>query len=154
VIEHLRAEEITDFLAEAHRSYDRWRPCTGHSESANHPSARVGAPEHTLEFTVDEISELLELAGFTELRIRGVLLRHDPQRHALLPLEAEGDDDWSWTRLPSAAEPRPDPSFTWWAEAMQADREPDIEVLQPRVRESFDAFRAIAANRFRNEMET
>jgi hypothetical protein len=35
---------------------------------------------------------------------------------------------------------------------MQAHREPDIEVVQRRVREFFDAFRAIAATRFRNEI--
>ena len=45
-------------------------------------------PEHTVEFSVDEISELLGLAGFTDVQLRGVLVCYDSERNSLLSLEA------------------------------------------------------------------
>jgi len=71
VIEHLWPEEVVGFLLEARRVLRRAGILVMDS-----PNRRVTAalgwehPEHTVEFRPDEIIELLELAGFSEISVR------------------------------------------------------------------------------------
>ncbi len=82
VIEHLWADDIAGFLLESHRVL-----APGGRIALDSPNRRVTQaiawlhPEHTLEFSVDEIAELLELAGFDDVELRGVLRCYDRRRH-------------------------------------------------------------------------
>ena len=88
VIEHLWPDDIAGFLAGAHRVL---RP-RGRI-ALDSPNRRVTQaiawlhPEHTVEFSIDEIVELLELAGFQDVLVRGVLLGYDAERHRYLSLD-------------------------------------------------------------------
>jgi hypothetical protein len=77
VIEHLWPDELSRFLVAAHRVLRE-----GGWIALDSPNRRVTQaiewlhPEHTVEFSVDEIVELLHLAGFDSVQVRGVLLAY------------------------------------------------------------------------------
>jgi hypothetical protein len=77
-------------------------------------------PEHTIEFTPDEICECLELAGFTSIVIRGVWLCYDSEIGRVLPLTpADSPPEWPWLRRIQSAASKPADSFVWWVEAQR-----------------------------------
>ena len=144
VVEHLWPDEIAGFLAEAHRVLQ-----DGGRLVIDSPNRLVTAaldwsqPEHTVEFTVDEIVELLHTAGFGSLEIRGIWLCYDRASHRYLPLEPEaGNTAWPPERRASEAGERPEDSFVWWVEATREARDPDGMRLRERVREIYDSYRA------------
>jgi len=141
VIEHLWPDEISGFLSAAHRVLRR----AGHLV-LDSPNRRVTQainwlhPEHTVEFTVDEIVELLELAGFEHVQVRGVLLAYDAERHRYPTLSELAAKSGRHERAERAAS-RPEESFVWWAEATRGKRKPDEEALRRRARDLFSRFR-------------
>ena len=153
VIEHLWPDEIVGFLVGAQRVLRQ-----GGVLALDSPNRAVtqplgwAHPEHTIEFSVEEIVELLQLAGFREVSVRGILLNYDREFQRLLPLEPLREDPWTWERRAKEAEHRPEDSFIWWAEALRAEREPDVNALRVRVDELFARFRSIAAARFQHEV--
>ncbi len=154
VFEHLWPHEIVGFLAEAHRVLR-----TGGHVALDSPNRRVTSalawihPEHTVEFTVDEAVELLTLAGFDDVRVRGLWLCYDDERGSFLPLELDaGGRAWPRERRALEAEGRPFDSFVWWAEAVRSDREVDRRALEDRVAEIYRAVRPLALNRLRKEI--
>lgn len=150
VIEHLWPEEVTSFLLESHRVL---RP--GGTLAVDSPNRRVTTaiswehPEHTVEFRADEISELLQLAGFEEIRLRGVWLCFDRERNRFLSFEGgPGERAWPADRRAAEAERRPEDSFVWWAEAARGDRRPDAHRLARRVDEIYAGYRLFRFGRF------
>jgi len=143
VLEHLWPDEIAGFFTEAHRVLrDDGRLVIDSPNRRATTALSWTQPEHTVEFTVDEIVELLDIAGFGDLRIRGIWLCYDRSRHRFLPLEPDpGDTSWSRDRRASEAEERPEDSFLWWVEARREPRDPDVQRLIRRVREIYDAYR-------------
>ncbi len=93
-----------------------------------------------MEFAVDEIVELLRLAGFEDIQVRGVLLAYDTERHRYLALDELAADSGRVERAEGAAS-RPEDSFVWWAEARRGKRAPDEAVLRRRASELFVRFR-------------
>jgi SAM-dependent methyltransferase len=140
VIEHLWAADVANFLSESHRVL---RPKG--VLALDSPNRRVTEaigwrhPQHTVEFTVDEIVLLIEVAGFEVESLRGVLLGYDRTRHTFLNLE---DDVMSWDERRSLAIDRPEDSFVWWLVARRSDIEPNRERLHSLVGEMVDDFRA------------
>jgi hypothetical protein len=141
VIEHLWPDDISGFLAEAHRVLRQ-----GGHIALDSPNRRVTQalrwlhPEHTVEFTVDEIVELLELAGFVDISLRGVLLGYDAGRHKFLPVERLDASVGCEDRVVCAPD-RPEDSFVWWAEAARGGGRPNHAALQRRTRQLFSHFR-------------
>lgn len=152
VIEHLWPDEVAGFLLESSRVL---RP--GGLLAVDSPNRRVTTaigwehPEHTVEFRVDEIAELLELAGFDEIRIRGLWLCFDREHNRFLSLEGgPGERAWSPERRAAEAEARPEDSFVWWAEAVRGDREPEPARLRRRVSEIYDDYRRFRFGRLKH----
>lgn len=87
-------------------------------------------PEHFIEFTPDEISEILVAAGFSAPRVKGIWLCEDPRTARILPLDSAGDD-LLWRCLAAAANPAC--CFVWWAEATRLETVPDREHLRSLV---------------------
>jgi SAM-dependent methyltransferase len=150
VLEHLWPEEITAFLLESRRVL---RP--GGTLAMDSPNRRVTAairwahPEHTVEFRSDEIGELLELAGFDDLRVRGVWLCFDRGRRRFLSLEGgPRERAWPAERRAAEAEDRPEDAFVWWVEAVRRDRQPDEDRLARRVDEIYADDRGFRLGRF------
>jgi hypothetical protein len=86
--------------------------------------------EHIIEYTTSEISEILELAGFDLVSIRGMwLCRFDGRA---LPLFLPEDPSRRQRRI-TDADDRPDDSFSWWVEALRAPRLPKCAELALRV---------------------
>src|SRR5215211_384359 len=106
-IEHLWPDEVVGFLAESARVL-----CSGGHLVIDSPNRAVTAPmnyshsEHTVELTVDEIEEVVTLAGFEATKIAGIWLCQDPRTGRILPFNSnEPDADWSNTeRLVAAYE--------------------------------------------------
>jgi hypothetical protein len=141
VLEHLWPNEISGFLTAAHRVLRQ----SGHI-ALDSPNRRVTQsigwlhPEHTVELTVDEIVELLRLAGFDDIRVRGVLLAYDAQQHRYLALDELAAESGRVERADGALS-RPEDSFVWWAEARRGKRTPDEPALRRRASELFARFR-------------
>lgn len=141
VIEHLWPEEITGFLLESRRVL---RP--GGTLAIDSPNRRVTTaigwehPEHTVEFRADEIRELVTMAGFDHVRVRGLWLCFDRERNRVLPLDASPRAMPTERRVAEAGE-RPEDSFVWWLEAERGDTEPDPERLARRVRQIYQGYR-------------
>jgi SAM-dependent methyltransferase len=141
VLEHLWPDEISGFLVSAHRVLRN-----GGCVALDSPNRRVTQsigwlhPEHTVEFTVDEIVELLRVAGFDDIRVRGVLQAYDPGAHRYLTLAELAAESGRAERAEGATS-RPEDAFVWWAEASRGKRKPDEEALRRRVSELFWRFR-------------
>jgi hypothetical protein len=134
VIEHLWPDEIVSFLLHSHRVL-----APGATLAVDSVNRRLTMaldwvhPDHTVEFTTHEIIELLELAGFADVAVRGVWLCYDRDRHRLLPWALPDLEDAPREWRGGAAEDRPEDSLIWWAEARRADRAPSPEALRARV---------------------
>jgi hypothetical protein len=146
VIEHLWPDEISGFLIAAHRVLRE-----GGHIALDSPNRRVTQaiewlhPEHTVEFTVDEIVELLRLAGFDDVQVRGVLLAYDAGSHRYLTLSELAAKRGRRGRAVGATS-RPEDAFVWWAEASRGKRKPNEEALRRRVRDLFSRFRGHRLN--------
>jgi hypothetical protein len=132
--ERLWPEEVTALLTEASRVLRAggWLVLAG----ANRRTADAlgwSHPEHTVAYTVPEAVELLEAAGFDEVRVRGVWLCYDREAHRYLPLDpGAGGPGWDYKRRVALAADRPEDSLVWWAEARRGDRRPDHPRLLER----------------------
>jgi 2-polyprenyl-3-methyl-5-hydroxy-6-metoxy-1,4-benzoquinol methylase len=154
VLEHAWPDDIAAFFTEAHRVLR-----AGGTLALDSPNRRVTSalgwmhPEHTVEFTADEIAEVLRLAGFANVRVRGMWLSYDADEHRFLPLELlEEEGEWPWPRRIADAEARPEDSFIWWAEGTRDSRPPDEEALRARVQQAYDAYRQVRFADFKNEI--
>ncbi|MDQ2984765.1 MAG: methyltransferase domain-containing protein [Actinomycetota bacterium] len=153
VIEHLWPDETAGFLCEAHRVL---RP--GGALALDSPNREVtmaqdwNHPEHTLEFSVAEILELLELAGFDGATARGLWLCRDPDTGRDLPIFARDEGGaWPWPKRVELGEAHPADSFLWWVDATRGNREPDREAILPRLGELYPAYRRHRLGRFQHE---
>jgi hypothetical protein len=140
-VEHIWPEDMMGFLCESHRVL---RP--GGWIVLDSPNRRItGAigwhqPEHTIEYNVDEIVELLGLAGFTDVRVRGLWLCYDRELHRTLPFDPSVPvPGLDYKQRVVLADPNPEDSFIWWAEARRDDRPPDRERLLARCQDVYDA---------------
>ncbi|HWH12704.1 MAG TPA: methyltransferase domain-containing protein [Solirubrobacteraceae bacterium] len=142
VIEHLWPDDIAGFLTEA------WRVLKPGGVMALDSPNRIVCqaqrwthPEHTLEFSAEEITRLLKLAGFDDVTLRGIWLCHDRDRHQALrfdDLDGEAIKREDRIRL---AEARPEDAFVWWAEAVRGVRAPDIDRLRDDLAAMYAAYR-------------
>lgn len=139
-LEHLWPEDVADFLLEAARTL---RP-GGHLviDSPNRDLTALltwSHPEHTVEITPAEITELLFLAGFDLKTMKGIYLCRDRRSGRVLPFDPnQPDPEYSLTERLVGAVEQPEHSMIWWAEATRVNRTPDAE-----------AVRALAAALFR-----
>ena len=154
VIEHLWPDDMAGFLNESHRVL---RP--GGAVVIDSPTRFITdalawtQPEHTIELEVEEIVELLELAGFVDIDVKGIWLCYDRDRALVLPLDVfAGGDDWPWQRRVIEAEGRPHDSIIWWAEARNSDGRGDAAAVRRRVREIYDQARPTYFQRMRTEV--
>ncbi|MEO7060836.1 MAG: methyltransferase domain-containing protein [Lapillicoccus sp.] len=135
--EHLFHDDAVRFLVECHRVLEPG----GHLviDSPNRDAVeRLGwtHPEHTVEFTPAEASELVELAGFDDIRVRGLWLCIDPATGGDLDLWPWPDggvppvEDVVMRSLGAAIDP--EHSFVWWLEARRGERSPEVAALLSR----------------------
>jgi hypothetical protein len=149
-IEHLWPEDLSGFLCESYRVLrpGGWIVL----DSPNRLVTRAlgwAHPQHTVELTVDEIVELLELAGFENLSVRGVWLCYDRDRHRFLPLTpAAPEPQWSYRDRIAASVDRPEDCFIWWVEAAKGNARPHHAQLQHRTTEICNAVWPVTLSRF------
>lgn len=135
-VEHLWPDMVAGFLCEAHRVLKSEGLLV--IDSPNRPVTQALSwyqPEHTMEYSVEEIVELVSHAGFSDINVRGVWLCYDYKRHQHLPLvpdlqEIDVDSD---ERVLSA-EGNPEAGFVWWVEARKDDtKTPDRQIIAGRA---------------------
>ena len=154
VIEHLWLDDMAGFLIEANRVL---RP-EGHLVIDSPTRFITDAlawtmPEHTLELEIDEIVELLALAGFVDIDVKGVWLCYDRERAQMMRLDLlGGGDEWPWQRRVLEAEDRPHDSFIWWVEARNGHTRGDAPAVRRRVQEIYDRARSGYFERVRTEI--
>lgn len=149
-IEHLWPEQLTGFLRESHRVLKPDGLLV--LDSPNQLITKAlhwHQPEHTMELTVAEIRDLVTLAGFHDITVRGIWLCRDGEPNRLMPLIPDLDRTDSETdiRVTSAAA-RPEDCFIWWLEARKtASAVPDIQAISSRAASIFDREYARALRR-------
>lgn len=150
VVEHLWADELHRFLAEA------WRVLRPGGlfvlDSPNRPVTERLAwvqPEHTAELSDVEIRELLDLAGFDDVEIAGVWACRDARtaRPLLLDPSDDPDDRTDWRGRVADAHAHPERAFVWWAHAVRGPRPPDVAALRAEVERVHELGRAHAMAR-------
>jgi SAM-dependent methyltransferase len=150
--EHLFGDDAVDFLLEAQRVLEPGGWLVMDSPNREVASALVWTqPQHTIEFTPAEASELVTLAGFDVADVRGLWLCRDAATGGILPLWAAGDADLSRAevlRRSVLASQDPANSFVWWLEAARAAREPDRAALSNRYAEIYERAWAERQQRF------
>lgn len=154
VIEHLWPDDMAGFLSESNRVLrpDGYMVLDSPTRFITDALAWT-MPEHTVELEVDEIVELLELAGFVDIDVKGVWLCYDRERGEFMRLDLlGGGDEWPWQRRVLEAEGRPHDSFIWWAEARNGHRRGDAAAVKRRVREIYDRARPGYFERVRSEI--
>jgi SAM-dependent methyltransferase len=143
--EHLFGDDAIGFLLECHRvtRVGGWLVIDSPQREI---TSALGwtQPEHTIEFTAAEATELVTLAGFDVVSVRGLWLCRDQRTGEMLPLWPEASPDEGRDDLAQAvarrvvlAQDDPANSFVWWLEAQRADREPDLDALRARHAEIF-----------------
>ncbi len=154
-IEHLFGDDVVGFLAECARVVHPG----GHLviNSPHREIARLlcwSMNEHTIEFTPSEAGELVELAGFDVVDLRGVWLTRDPDSCAILPLDPyeAGASPTELLRRVQVAARYPDHSFVWWLEARRADRVADIDAVRRRHADIFSSAWPERANRLHSDV--
>lgn len=135
-VEHLWPNQMVGFLCEAHRvlNSDGWLILDSPNRIVTQ-GLGWQHNEHTMEFTVDEIVHLVQLAGFSQSRVKGVWQCYDRNSHTFLPFEPDLKimDIGTNTRVISAV-PHPEDSFIWWLEAQKDPaRSPDRAKLSLAV---------------------
>jgi SAM-dependent methyltransferase len=150
-IEHLLPADVRGFLAEARRVLrpGGWLVLDSPNRAI---TERVGwfQPEHVVEFRVDEITQLVELAGFDVESIRGLWQCYDPVQHRLLPLDPRGDD--TDQRRVACGETDPENSFVWWLTARRSEREGDFQRIDDVVRRAADEAFSTLPMRFKSQV--
>lgn len=132
-VEHLWPDELAGFLDESYRVLKEEGLLV--LDSPNQPvGKKLGwfHPEHTMEFSIDEIKELVTLAGFVDLRVKGIWLCYDRRRKKFLPLEPDLDQiDLDTNKRITKAKDRPEDSFIWWLEAKKSS---SLQPHQEKIR--------------------
>jgi len=138
-IEHLWPEQVEAFLVESNRVLRDGGWLVVDSPNRDLTAAyQWSMGEHTIEFTPGEATELLGLAGFEVVTMKGVwLCRKDGE---LLALEPDGTLEGSADvlRRLMLGTSRPEDSFIWWAEARKVG-EPDTDGLRAAIGAVFEA---------------
>jgi hypothetical protein len=131
-IEHLWPWDVVGFLAESFRTLkpDGLLVIDSPNRLVTRPLG-WRHPEHTLEFTPDEIRMLLSMSGFKLTSLRGMWVVRDPVTEMLLPLLPDADiPSWPFVRRIAAANVNPEHSFLWWAEARKTSAAPDKSLIE------------------------
>lgn len=144
--EHLWADELAGFLLEAHRVLAEDGMVV--IDSPNRlvtSSMHWSHGGHTVELSAGEMVELLDLAAFEVIDVRGLWGSVADGR--ILQLEDGVDDPTVLTRRISVGPDHPDDSFVWWINARRRSSEPRRAELERRVGELFAAHWAVRVNR-------
>ena len=140
-VEHLWPDELSGFLAESFRVLKEDGLLV--LDSPNQPVGKEldwYHPEHTMEFSVDEIVRLVTLAGFCNIRIKGIWLCYDRRSGRYLPLEPDLDQiDLDTNERITNAKDRPEDSFIWWLEARKnSSRKPNNKKIKSISRKIYN----------------
>jgi SAM-dependent methyltransferase len=134
--EHLWADELANFLLQSQRVV-----VPGGLVVLDSPNRLItehldwSHGGHTVELSSDEISELLELAGFEVLSIRGVWRCRFEDR--VYQLEEGLDDPALLVQRIAGGPDHPNDSFVWWVVAQEVGPA-RVDELVARTRELFD----------------
>jgi SAM-dependent methyltransferase len=135
--EHLWSAELTGFLEEAHRVLRADGLLV--LDSPNRLVTEYldwSHGGHTVELSLDEIIELVTLAGFEVISTAGIWRSEIDGR--LLQLEDGLDEAVTYTRRVSTAHDSPDESFIWWLNARRTEIAPEVPRLGARTKELFE----------------
>jgi SAM-dependent methyltransferase len=147
-VEHVWPPDLADFLLESHRVLAPG----GHLVCDSPNRVLTWAlgwvqPQHTAELTVPEIVELLQLAGFDDISVRGIWLCYDRAAHRVLDMMPIRDRVWTPERRATEATNHPEDSFIWWAEARKGAGKPDRQRLHERASAIYDHVTAATFSR-------
>jgi SAM-dependent methyltransferase len=134
--EHLWSSELAGFLEEAHRVLRADGLLVLDSPNrlvTEHLNWTHGG--HTVELSLEEITELVTFAGFEIVSTAGIWRAIIDGR--LLQLEDGIDDSATFTRRSVTARDSPDDSFIWWLNARRVEHGPNASHLRARTKELY-----------------
>jgi SAM-dependent methyltransferase len=154
-IEHLWEEDVTNFLMEANRILKGDGLLFVDSPNRIITEALcIVHPEHMVEFTPDEMVEILAAAGFDVVNNRGIFLTRDPVSGQFLPYQPDHlwAGPWSLVERCALSDKHPNDSYLWWIEARKTNREPDEAKVRELVRLCWEKGWPERMNRFKSEL--
>jgi hypothetical protein len=136
-LEHVSANSLSGFVLEASRILkDQGLLAVDSPNRAVTQHLGYVQPEHTLELTVDEMTQLLTLAGFGIVDVRGIWLVVDPITHQRMQIGSSEANEMSTAQRQQGARFDPSHSFIWWVNARKK-RPPDAAAVRRFVDEVF-----------------
>ena len=154
-IEHLWEHDVTNFLLESNRILKHGGLLVVDSPNRIITEALcIVHPEHMLEFTPDEMCELLSLAGFDVTKKRGIFLTRDPRNGQFLPYQPDflWEGPWSLVERCALSDRHVRDSYLWWIEARKTERVPVEQDVRKRVRQFWEAGWPERMSRFNSEL--
>jgi len=148
-IEHLTLPDIGGFLCEAKRVLRAGGWLVMDSPNRN-IAERIGwfQPQHVIEFRVDEILDVVRMAGFDTDSIRGLWQCYDPVDHRVFGIDPNDDDAINRRRV-EAGWNDPENAFVWWLTARNGTRSSDRPSIDARVEKiAAEAFPRLATRFF------
>jgi SAM-dependent methyltransferase len=154
-IEHLWEHDVTNFLMETNRILR-----TGGLLVVDSPNRTITEalcivhPEHMVEFTPDEMVEILSAAGFDVVNNRGIYLTRDPAGGQFLPYQPDflWEGPWSLVERCAIADRNVNDSYIWWIEARKTNRAPDEAKVRQLIRFCWENGWPERMNRFNSEL--
>lgn len=154
-VEHLTASSLAGFMIEANRVLrdDGLLVIDSPNRSVTQHLGYT-QPEHSLELTVDEIVELLALAGFDVVETRGVWLVIDPASNRRMDITSCRPGELTAAERQQGARSRPMHSFIWWVNARKR-RPADAPAVRRFVAQLFGShYPAFVGVRFSSQVGT
>ena len=132
-IEHLTEADVAGFLCEAKRVLrpGGWLVMDSPNRAITECIGWI-QPEHMIEFRVDEIVELVTLAGFDVDSVRGLWQCYDRKRHVPLALEPTDNEVQNQQRI-DAGRDDPENAFVWWLTAQSASRSAQRDRIEAKL---------------------
>ncbi|SDC06720.1 Methyltransferase domain-containing protein [Sphingomonas sp. YR710] len=154
-IEHLWEDDVTNFLMEASRILKSGGLLVVDSPNRIITEALcIIQPEHMVEFTPNEIADILFAAGFDVVVNRGIYLTRDPVSGEFLSYQPDHlwAGPWSLVQRCAISDRHANESYLWWVEARKARRDPDEAKVRELIRVCWEKAWPERMNRFNSEL--
>ena len=136
-LEHLWPEDVVGFFLESYRILKPHGLLV--VDSPNRDITKLynwSHPEHTVELTPQEATELATLAGFHVTEVKGLWLCKSQRTGKLFKFDDMSRyGEGGITHRLNAAQKHPDDSFLWWIEARKGKHLPNEVRLKERMKE-------------------
>lgn len=155
-LEHLWPEDVAGFFLESYRVLkDAGWIIVDSPNRLITEAIGWSHPEHTVEYTPAEASQIIELSGFDVVAVKGIWLCQEPGGDRQLSFDPNAvEPAWTVTERCLEAVDHPDHSFIWWIEAKKSGRMPDADKVHRFAQNTYQKYWPERTRRFSSQIGT